>query len=709
MKILKKFGRTSRLSMNWFIVFVLVTFLPLSITNSSLQAQEPAKQEPSSESTNNTGPTEPTGPENSSYTYNEETGLWENDYYTWNPNTKLTAPKTEKDYSYNPETEMWDTTEWIYTPEVGGYEEQAISAPTNTSQPDPVPEKANQEIEPTKTSSRTKPNTSSKEPTESTNRAEPKNTTSSLLNSDSPESGNNKKPLSVSNSSNNLGYFDNFFNADISVSVTSNAKTGDASVLQNTKAGNALTGDASAIASIMNLVQSTWGFGGIMPEMYTENIQGDYFGDILLEPSKLVVDNSPSSNELVVNNTKDVAIENNIDLMAESGNALVESNTEAGNATSGDATAILNLMNIINSSISTGQSFIGMLNVYGDLEGDVLLPENLLDSLIASNAPKTSINLSNISDNTLDIDNNVNQTISNDINAIASSGNAEVAYNTEAGDAISGDATTDITVFNLLGSRLIAEQALLVFVQVQGEWIGFITNAPENSNAALLGGGVVVNDSGFDAEFNNEDSSLIQNNVNLSASSGEASVLNNTKAGNATSGDANVVGNITNITNSSFSLSNWFGLLFINVFGDWSGSFGTNTPFGSLLAATTNNGSSPINIPAVKSVENVVDTGAEPVVENVKIFAVSLDGNSSGGTSVTSATPIMEEDVPPQAVLASSSDENSIVGTSSNSSSSGSNGSVLNTLSDFFSNTILVAIIISSLLAVLFLRRRYTA
>jgi len=48
-------------------------------------------------------------------------------------------------------------------------------------------------------------------------------------------------------------------------------------------------------------------------------------------------------------------------------------NTTAGSATTGDAAAIANIVNVINSIIGAGQSFIGTININGNLDGEILL------------------------------------------------------------------------------------------------------------------------------------------------------------------------------------------------------------------------------------------------------------------------------------------------------------------------------------------------
>src|SRR3989344_5900538 len=73
------------------------------------------------------GPTSPPGASGDTYHYNPATGLWENDYYTWDPVTNQSKPKIAQTYSYNPATGMWDTTEWVYDAPSGKYIPNVVS------------------------------------------------------------------------------------------------------------------------------------------------------------------------------------------------------------------------------------------------------------------------------------------------------------------------------------------------------------------------------------------------------------------------------------------------------------------------------------------------------------------------------------------------------------------------------------------------------
>ena len=486
--------------------------------------EQPAAQVPAPAPANVQGPTQPPGPERKSYVYNPETKLYENDKYTWDPVTGKTAPKITPKYSYNTVTGMWDTTEWRYDAPSGKYVPNIVSVAAN------------------------------------------------------PLTDSSSVPLNLPSDSSSDHTFDLFYNASISNAFSSQATTGNASVIGNTLGGSALSGDALALANIFNLLQSSASFlGGGEVATFSSDIYGDVYGDLYIDPAVLAtLQPASTANEakIDINVAGSGQINNDIALDAQSGDANVQKNTTAGNATSGSATAILNLINLINSAISTGGSFMGMLNIYGNLNGDILLPENILQTLLAANGSTNAIDTditANLSDS---------QSINNNVDATAASGAASVTHNTTAGAATTGDASTNITLLNLTGRQVVGANSLLVFVNVLGTWVGVIMDAPTGSTSAALGSGITENTQSLDAGIDSDTDSQINNNVNVNAASGDATVASNTTAGNATTGDAKAAVNILNITNSSFNFADWFGVLFINVFGTWNGSFGVDTAAG---------------------------------------------------------------------------------------------------------------------------------
>lgn len=594
----------------------------------------PVTSEPAP-TTTTTGPQEPTGADSTSYTYNETTGLWENDKYTWDPVTHQTSPKTTPTYSYNPNTGMWDTTEWVFDAPSGTYIPNVISATvppadavTVDSSGDPL------SVAESKTpGSGAMPNSA--------------HTSTGTQQSTSQDTADGSdKPKSS-------GFFDMFYNAFISNDISSKAMSGDALVSMNTLAGSALSGDASAIATIFNLLQSTWNLGltGGLFSTFTQNIFGNIIGDLWLKPSSSTPTGANTAEgDVTVNTSQNTGIANQITLEATSGDSTVSTNTTAGDATTGSATVIANIINAINSSIVSGSSFLGMLNIYGSLDGDILLPPELISTLLAANAIG-SLDTSSITNANVigDFTNNLSTT--NNVTAGATSGNASVAQNTSAGDATTGDAQTNVTVLNLTGRQVIGKNALLVFVNVLGTWVGMIVDAPTGSTSAALGGGITSDSTLAVTAENNQ---TITNDINAQARSGDALVTKNTSAGDATSGDAYAAVNILNMNASQFALSDWFGVLFINVFGSWNGSFGIDTIAGSLPPAA---------VAALQAGTAGTPSATKLTPDTVKAFAFTphsdgsytLDKTDQGIAALAEAnvlTPQNEQDSP-AAVLAS--------------------------------------------------------
>lgn len=376
--------------------------------------------------------------------------------------------------------------------------------------------------------------------------------------------------------------------------VTSTATSGSATVSDNKKAGSATSGDAQSNATVVNVANSNTNFGtGNNFTYYTHDITGDQNSDLTIDPSAFLQGGATGSTD-----TSDFQtavsltdILNNISLSAKSGDAIVSDNNKAGDATSGDASALANVLNIVGSAISAQNSFLGIVNIYGNLKGNILVPASFVDSLI-DGSNTTASNLGNS-----------DTTIENNINATAHSGDATVSGNKKAGDATSGNATTSLTVYNLTGQEVVAKNSLLVFVNVLGKWVGMIVQAP-GSNSAEFGKDISTDASADSPATTGNSTTHITNNISVDANSGDATVSGNKKAGDATSGNASAGVSLVNITNSNFKLGDWFGALFINVLGSWIGDFDIKDD-----APTASTGTDPGD-----------QTTTESAVQDVRIF-----------------------------------------------------------------------------------------
>lgn len=580
---IRKYTKTSSLA----ILIAIFSLAPLSLPASAAadSCEPPVSSDP--------GVHRPVGSDASLYTYDCVTGMWVSAHFTYNPSNGVYSPNEPTIYTYNSTSGKYDYSYWVFNAPQGIYLERFASV----NQP-PAGANVIGAPEPVQTISNTGDGSNNTIDNGGTGGSQTINGTGA--NSDNSITGTGQNNI-LSNNNNVLS---------VANLINQNANTGEAMVVQNTTAGNATSGNAENMATIVNMLQSasnTLGSGNVVT--FVSDINGDVTGDLLFDPSILgstvqaAGSQLPNTN-LTVNNSTDASITNDINLISTTGDATVSENTTAGNATSGNAKAIANVVNMINSAVSSGKSFIGTININGNLNGDILLPPDLVDQLIAAKVPTVTITntgadsnntVNNAGSNTTNVKNTNDQGITNNIKSNATTGNAKVSENTSAGNATSGNAKNSITAFNLTGSNVVGKNAILVFVNVSGSWVGLIVNAPPGSHAAALGGSISQTGSDSNNNINsagtnstNVDNNVkenITNNINLTSKSGDANVTRNTNAGNAKSGDATNAINLLNVENSSLSLSGWFGILFINVFGTWNGSFGVNTSAGDPVYA----------------------------------------------------------------------------------------------------------------------------
>lgn len=489
------------------------------------------------------GVAEPTGSSAPAFTYDECSGLYISAHYQYNPATQTYSPLpgSEPTYKCDESVWRWQKTQWQYVASDSTYVQ-------NTFYVDTVPSGYG-------TCSPPAPSAVTEQPggTQSGSAADPSTQGSAGNTSGSTNPGG----TSTANLANN---------------ITSGATTGSASATQNTEAGDIASGNALAAATIVNVVNSA-GTAAAPVATFTRNINGDVNGNIVIS----LADLQPSNVDLNSTNNTSVAsssgtIVNNLNVNANSGDATASANTKVGNVTSGSAAAMVGVVNMLNSMVSAGQSFIGTINVNGNLNGDILMPAQFLSNLKASGAPSTNVVIS--SGDLTNLNSSSATQIINQVNSAAASGSVDSTRNTSSGDATSGSASTKVEVFNLTGQQIVGSNGLLVFVNVMGKWVGLIVGAPSGASAALLGGTMTPISPGGGAIATTSTNATITNNINVKARSGGVSSTSNTMAGDATSGSAATAVNIANFVNNSISFGGWFGILFINVLGNWNGNFG---------------------------------------------------------------------------------------------------------------------------------------
>jgi hypothetical protein len=549
----------------------------------------------------------PTGSSAHTYHYNSTSGLWENDYYTYDPATHITTPIIPLEYTCNPDTHKWDTTIWDYIASHDVYEQENISLnepPAGAVTHDcPVVETT---IADTLTGGQ---DGLGQQSTQNTEQTSPTNT--------DPDSNTQSSTNGVT----------------LNTNITSNSTSGNALAMNNDDVGNVGTGNALAVANVINMLQSQASFAAGGLNTFTANIQGNVQGDFIIDPTSLTQPATVNPNDLnkaKITSVNNGTINNNIVLNAMSGNATADNNDDVLGVGTGDATAIVDVVNMINSVVAANQSFLGVINIYGDYSGNILMPVDSLNALLATGG--TNSNMAS-ADNSVTSNDNYN--INNNVNLGASSGVATASNNDDVGSVTTGNAMTNLTILNLTGKQVVASNSLLVFVNVLGHWVGLIMDAPAGTTSAALGGGVASNATLASAQdVNSANNYAINNNIIANAKTGDATATNNDDVGSVATGNALAGVNLANLINSNFSLSNWFGVLFINVFGNWHGNFGVMKPpvIAPITSGSALGGQGGGDMIHEAKVFAFVPTGSSTSSEGFKLSPVTTTGSQTPGS-----------------------------------------------------------------------------
>ncbi|OGM30423.1 hypothetical protein A2630_01725 [Candidatus Woesebacteria bacterium RIFCSPHIGHO2_01_FULL_44_10] len=411
--------------------------------------------------------------------------------------------------------------------------------------------------------------------------------------------------------------------ATVDNSLILDSATGENSTSRNTNADNTIeTGDANVTGTILNALNTN--VNGVMVSEF--NIADDHLGDFILDFDSYCISGCDGGSATITNqdngsdstNTGEIEIidenssfqtntanvENEMILFANSGDNIADNNT-GGDSTidTGDANASGNVINFLNNNLA-GNVLYGVVNIFGDLIGDIILPEEYLT------AYDLDVNMANLgngdgSSNTTLFDQTTNSNytqfnnaqIINNIDLAATTGDNTASDNT-GGDSFidTGDADIDARIVNIANSNIIGGTWWIVLVNEAGNWVGRIMGAP--TGLPFFGSAGTTFDIAADGTINitnegNGDEStntgsltqtttnsttqvneaFVTNNISLGANTGGNSTSRNTGGDNRiTTGDASVMLNLINFVNNNFAGANVIFTV-VNVFGNWFGDF----------------------------------------------------------------------------------------------------------------------------------------
>lgn len=495
----------------------------------------------------------------------------------------------------------------------------------------------------------------------------------SVINSDNGASSTNTGSASIITENNTI----QTNNADVGNNLDLSTITGENSASKNVGNSSIQTGDANTSGTIITAANTN--VAGVSVAEF--NIADDHQGDIILDFSANCISgcgpagdlmtqnsgngagsaNSAEINQIINDNTfqqNDGNVINDLTLVSDSGNNNASLNT-GGDSTiqTGDANVAANVLTFLNNNIA-GNVILGMVNIFGNLVGDIILPQETIANLSNGTNSTNNANL------TQTVNNSTVQTndalIENNLDYLATTGSNEVNGNTDGDSAIrTGNADIESKTVNISNSNIDGGNWWLVFINESGEWIGKIIGAPDSSNFTgsegtefKVGdnGDITVMNSGNGADsentsnvsqtvnntLNQNNDANVTNNINLSANTGGNSANYNTGGSNTIqTGDAKVIANLVNFVNNNIKGNGKLIVTFVNVFGSWMGDFltpGAVKPIASSSESNSSNSSD--DKKAIGGASEVInDNSGGSFIEDNKPSEDSQDNGSDNGTS----------------------------------------------------------------------------
>jgi hypothetical protein len=472
----------------------------------------------------------------------------------------------------------------------------------------------------------------------------------------------------------------------------------------NTLDGQVFTGNSQTTLNLLNKLNSNIaGIGGFS----VFNIYDTYLGDIIFnfnQASNQVSNSFDNASSLVAKNVvtgpgstnvadasdsfavkevsgNDAKIVNDITLESVSGGNSASFNTGDGSIKTGNAQASGNIVNLANTNLNVSEWLFGVVNVFGTLAGNIILPQDTGESnssgqsapVLVENSATGPGSTNNVTYNNEDLSSlkNANTaSVTSNVDVSANTGNNNASINTGGGSVTSGVADASVNNSTIANVNTVEEDGTvwMVIVNEAGKWVGHILGNPWGSNTASNSlpiestagatgdqtystlvqnsatGPLSDNDATYtntsDSSVLNENNAYIENNVEAIADSGNNEASYNTGAGQIETGNAKVGLNLVNMVNTNVTAKK-FVAIFVNVLGTFLGdvippeeqlaqsSVYNPTPTVSLQPTT----SYPQQITPTSSViEIVADQQSDPYSDDLRV----------GSTDEQTSYPVFE-------------------------------------------------------------------
>ena len=302
-------------------------------------------------------------------------------------------------------------------------------------------------------------------------------------------------------------------------------------------------------------------------------------------------------------NTAD--IKNDIDVTALTGKNLADGYNTISDIETGDAFAGANVMNVANTNIVDSNYQLLTFNAIGDLDGDLILPTE--DLFMAYFAQPNGVNqVEHARDAKLSVNNtNIADDVTNNLNSYGDTGKNEATTSLDS-NIQTGMAHTESNILNKINENSFGGDIFELRIRIHGVWDGEVVGLPAglsweytddgiriyNENAEIAASPNLGYDiDSYNANITDRNEVTLQNNLNLSAITGQNEVLG--LYGNIKTGDAFASANVMNIANTNVIGANWTYAV-VNILGDLKGNISFAAPTNLSLSGSVTSETNPL-------------------------------------------------------------------------------------------------------------------
>lgn len=293
--------------------------------------------------------------------------------------------------------------------------------------------------------------------------------------------------------------------------------------------------------------------------------------------------NLPVNTNIANNSTS--TIDNKLVIKAETGDNIIASSSGPSVIETGDISIVNDIINMANINIVGKGWFFAVVNIFGELDGDIIMPAMTeAASTTVAEKPASTKTATSPAQEFLITNKNFNN-LENNIKVDANTGNNVISSSTYDSIIKTGSVNADTNVFNLVNYNVYSNSWKFYRINIFGEWDGTVHGLPQGYNYFKDENGITIYKELSTNEMNSLYTKFIASNTNyasttndidIDADTGNNSILRG-DSGSIKTGNIDITNNILNFINSNFIGDNWqFSL--INVFGNWKGNLSFGKP-----------------------------------------------------------------------------------------------------------------------------------